>query len=212
MTRRFAVQSSGCFGSSGYQVEVCESGRALLKNCSNDTPGCILLDMEMSMMNGLVLQKQLRKSGNTLPVIFLTARCNILASVQAIKAGAEDVLSMPVARKALIEAVERAVLRDSELRRRNDRINAMRTVVATLTRRESQVLKLMARGKLNKQTAYELGTSERTIKAHRHAIMQKLRIGSLPEAVVIAERLGLLNQGSDPEIERRPTSDAEMCH
>ena len=92
----------------------------------------------------------------------------------------------------LIEAIERALARYRERRAEHDRLDALRALVTALTPRETEVFGLMVRGKLNKQIAHELGTSERTIKAHRHSIMQKLQVQSVAEAVSIAERLGIL--------------------
>src|SRR5262249_17906664 len=99
----------------------------------------------------------------------------------------------PVSKKALTEAIERALVRCGQTRERASRLDSMRALVATFTPRESAVFTLIVRGKLNKQIAYELGTSERTVKAHRHAVMQKLKVQSLAEAVSIAERLGILS-------------------
>jgi FixJ family two-component response regulator len=143
-------------------------------------------------MSGHELQARLLNIGNTLPIVFLTGHGDIRMSVRAIKAGAEDFLSKPVSKKTLIEAIQRALVRHQEAREQNLRLASLRAVAATLTPRESEVFALIVRGKLNKQIAHELGTAERTIKAHRHAVMQKLKVQSLAEAVSIAERLGML--------------------
>jgi FixJ family two-component response regulator len=138
------------------------------------------------------VEGRIEKSGNVLPVIFLTAHGDIPAGVQAIKAGAEDFLTKPVAREALFACVERALARNVQQREQQDRLNAMRKLVASLTPREAEVFALVVRGKLNKQIAHELGTTVRTIKAHRQAAMDKLDVRSFAEAVSIAERLGML--------------------
>jgi FixJ family two-component response regulator len=176
----------------GYQIALYESARELLEKPPGTEPGCILLDVRMPGMSGHELQARLLKIGNALPVIFLTGHGDIGMSVRAIKAGAEDFLSKPVSKKALIAAIQRALVRHREAREQSLRLAALRAVTATLTPREGEVFALMVRGKLNKQIAHELGTSERTIKAHRHAVMQKLKVRSLAEAVSIAERLGML--------------------
>lgn len=176
----------------GYQVALYESARQLLEKPPSTDPGCILLDVRMPGMSGHELQARLLNIGNTLPIVFLTGHGDIRMSVRAIKAGAEDFLSKPVSRKTLIEAIQRALVRDQEAREQNLRLASLRAVAATLTPRESEVFALIVRGKLNKQIAHELGTAERTIKAHRHAVMQKLKVQSLAEAVSIAERLGML--------------------
>jgi FixJ family two-component response regulator len=176
---------------SGHQVALYESGDKLLENPPGNDPGCILLDLHMEGLSGFDLQDRLAKLGHTLPIVFLTGYGDIPASVRAIKAGAEDFLSKPVSKKPLLDAVERALERHGKAREGREHLAALRALVATLTPRESEVFALVVRGKLNKQVAYELGTSERTIKAHRHSIMQKLRVGSLAELVLIAERLGI---------------------
>jgi RNA polymerase sigma factor (sigma-70 family) len=176
----------------GYQVALYESGDHLLANPAGSGPGCILLDMRMSGLSGLELQDRLSKLDNILPIVFLSGHGSIPMSVQAIKAGAEDFLSKPVSKATLLEAVERALARYRERREQRDRLDDLRALVATLTPREREVFALVVRGKLNKQIAYELGTSERTIKAHRHAAMEKLKVRSLAEAVALADRLGLL--------------------
>jgi FixJ family two-component response regulator len=176
----------------GYQVALYESARQLLEKPPSTDPGCILLDVRMPGMSGHELQARLLNIGNTLPIVFLTGHGDIRMSVRAIKAGAEDFLSKPVSKKTLIEAIQRALVRDQEAREQNLRLASLRAVAATLTPRESEVFALIVRGKLNKQIAHELGTAERTIKAHRHAVMQKLKVQSLAEAVSIAERLGML--------------------
>jgi FixJ family two-component response regulator len=176
----------------GYQVALYESARQLLEKPPAMEPGCILLDVRMPGMSGHELQARLLKIGNALPIVFLTGHGDIRMSVRAIKAGAEDFLSKPVSRKTLIEAIQRALVRQQEACEQNLRLGSLRAVAATLTPRESEVFALIVRGKLNKQIAHELGTSVRTIKAHRHAVMQKLKVHSLAEAVSIAERLGML--------------------
>lgn len=184
---------------SGYEVALYESARQLLEKPLDLEPGCLLLDVRMPGLSGPELQARLAKTGNTLPIVFLTGHGDIRMSVRAIKAGAEDFLLKPVSRKTLIEAIQRALVRQEEAREQNLRLGSLRALVATLTPRESEVFALIVRGKLNKQIAHELGTSERTIKAHRHAVMQKLKVGSLAEAVSIAERIGILAVASGGE-------------
>ncbi len=176
----------------GYQVALYESGDEVLKNSPGEGPGCILLDIRMAGLDGLQLQARLRQMDSILPIVFLSGHGDIPTSVKAMKGGAEDFLSKPVSKSTLLEAVERALARYREQRHQRDRLGSLRALVTTLTPREREVFALVVRGRLNKQIAYELGTSERTIKAHRHAVMQKLKVVSLAEAVSIAERLGML--------------------
>lgn len=177
---------------SGYEVAVYELAHLLLKKLPAVEPGCILLDVRMPDLSGPELQARLVEFGNALPIVFLTGHGDIPTSVRAIKAGAEDFLSKPVPTKTLLDAVERALARYEERREQHDRLAGLRALVETFTLREREVFSLLVRGKLNKQIAFELGASERTIKAHRHNIMQKLQVHSLAEAVSIAERLGML--------------------
>jgi FixJ family two-component response regulator len=174
----------------GYDVAVYESGDQLAQNPPSQ-PGCILLDVQMSGMSGLQLQDRLAALESAMPIVFLTGRGDIPMSVRAIKAGAEDFLSKPVAKQTLLAAIERALARSRETRDEHQRLGALRALVATLTPREREVFTLVVRGKLNKQIAYQLGASERTIKAHRHNIMEKLHAGSLADLVSMAERLDL---------------------
>ena len=188
----FRTSMSRLLRASGYQTALYESGSAFLENLPVEETGCILLDLRMAGVDGFELQDRLRKSDNTLPIIFLTAHGDIKAGVQAIKAGAEDFLPKPVTREALFECVERALARNAEQRQQHDRLKAMRSMVATLTPREAEVFALIVKGKMSKQIAHELGTTVRTIKAHRGAVMEKLGVKSFAEAVSLAERLGML--------------------
>jgi FixJ family two-component response regulator len=188
----FRSSMSRLLQASGYRTEVYESGNAFLDKLPVGEAGCILLDLRMSGMQGFELQERLAKAGNVLPIIFLTAHGDIGAGVKAIKAGAEDFLPKPVSREALFECVERALARNTQQRQQLDRLKVMRGLVASLTPRETEVFALIVRGKLNKQIAHELGTTVRTIKAHRQAVMEKLDVRSFAEAVSMAERLGML--------------------
>jgi FixJ family two-component response regulator len=190
----FRSSMSRLLQASGYQTEVYESGDAFLDALPVGEAGCILLDLQMAGLQGFELQERLVKTGNVLPIIFLTAHGDIGAGVKAIKAGAEDFLPKPVSREALFECLDRALALNVQQRQQRDRLNAMRSLVASLTPREAEVFALVVRGKLNKQIAHELGTTVRTIKAHRQAAMDKLDVRSFAEAVSIAERLGMLAQ------------------
>jgi len=177
---------------SGYRVAFYESAVQLLQEPPGAEPGCILLDVQMSGLDGLQLQDRLGDLGHTMPIVFLTGHGDLPASVRAIKAGAEDFLTKPILKETLLKAIERALARYETARAQHERLAALRGLVATLTPREVEVFDLVVRGKLNKQIAYELGTSERTIKAHRHAVMEKLQVRSLAELVSAAVRLGIL--------------------
>jgi FixJ family two-component response regulator len=175
-----------------------ESAEQLLERLPDDAhPSCILLDVKIPGLSGPELQDRLAELGSTLPIVFLTGHGDVSTTVRAIKAGAEDFLTKPVSKDKLIDAIERAVARSRAMREKSDQLTALRTLISALTPRERQVFEQVARGKMNKQIAVELGTTERTIKAHRQKVMEKLRAESLAELVLIAERFGILASSSE---------------
>jgi FixJ family two-component response regulator len=178
---------------SGYQVALYGAASELLEKLPGDAPGCILLDVKMSGLNGPQLQERLRELGHKLPIVFLTGHGDVPTSVRAIKAGAEDFLTKPVPKEDLLAAIKRAFSRYEETRAHDSRIATLRSLVSRLTPREKEVFILVARGKLNKQIAHELNVAERTIKAHRQQVMEKCEVQTLAELVLIAERLGMLS-------------------
>ena len=158
----------------------------------DEQPGCILLDVQIPGLSGPELQSRLIELGSTLPIVFLTGHADTATTVRAIKAGAEDFLTKPVSSEQLIDAIERALARQEAVHA----VSAASSIrfarlSPSLTPRERQVFDLIVRGKINKQIAYELGTTERTVKAHRHQVMEKMQVHSLAELVSIAERLGM---------------------
>ena len=180
----------------GYEVATYTSAQQLLDRLPDeDEPGCILLDVRIPGLSGPELQGRLNELGSTLPIVFLTGHADTPTTVRTIKAGAEDFLTKPVESEQLLRTIERALARHATVRGERHRIEEMQTLVSALTPRERQVFDLVVRGKLNKQIAHELGTTERTIKAHRHQVMEKMRAQSLAELVSTAERLGLLSGG-----------------
>jgi FixJ family two-component response regulator len=178
----------------GFEVAAYGSARELLDHLAQPTePSCILLDVQIPGLTGPELQDRLIALGYELPVIFLTGHGDIPTSVQAIKAGAEDFLTKPVPSEVLYKAIVRALARHRLLLEQKQRLKSLQDLVCALTPREREVFELVVQGRLNKQIAFQLGATERTIKAHRHKIMEKVRAGSLAELVVIAERLGILS-------------------
>ncbi len=177
---------------SGYEVAQYDSAASFLRAIENAKPGCILLDVYMPDLGGLQLQDELVKLSQGWPIIFMTGQGDIPTTVRAIKAGAEDFLSKPISRETLVAAIQQALVRHAAKQQSEDQVSSYKSLIATLTPREAEVFALMVRGRPNKQIAHLLGTSERTIKAHRHVVMQKLRVQSFAEAVSIAERVGLL--------------------
>lgn len=184
---------------SGYEVADYDSAAGFLSTFESARPGCILLDVQMPTIGGLQLQEELSRLSQSWPIIFMTGHGDIPTSVRAIKAGAEDFLAKPVSKQTLLDAIEGALVRYAGIRESQDQLNSFKSLIATLTPRESEVFSLMVRGKMNKQIAHLLGTSERTVKAHRHMVMQKLQVQSFAEVVSIAERVGLLTATSSSE-------------
>jgi RNA polymerase sigma factor (sigma-70 family) len=177
----------------GYDVVTYPSAQQLLDALPDESrPSCILLDVRIPGLSGPQLQARLSDLGSTVPIVFLTGYADTPTTVQAIKAGAQDFLIKPVPSEQLLAAVERALGKHQAARDQRGKLDMLRTLVALLTPREREVFELVVRGKINKQIANQLGTTERTIKAHRQRVMEKMKVQSLAELVSIAERLGIL--------------------
>jgi RNA polymerase sigma factor (sigma-70 family) len=177
----------------GYEVATYPSAQHFLDRLPSESElGCILLDVRIPGLSGPELQARLSELGSTLPIVFLTGYAEVQATVRAIKAGAEDVLTKPVSSEELLGAIERALAHHQVLRSQRNKLDGVRAHIAKLTPREREVFELVIRGKTNKQIANVLGATERTIKAHRHQVMEKMQVQSLAELVSIAERAGIL--------------------
>lgn len=174
------------------------STRELLDSSVPDRPGCLILDVRMPGSSGLDLQNHLAVSGDARPIIFLTGHGDIPMTVRAMKAGAVDFLTKPVRDQTLLDAVSAGIARDIEQRASARVVKKHAERLATLTRRERQVLREVAHGRLNKQIAFDLGISEITVKLHRSNVMRKMAAASvgdliraweaLPEALRESER------------------------
>jgi FixJ family two-component response regulator len=174
-----------------YEVRAYASAPEFLDSEPGGEPGCILLDLRMPGASGLDLQQSLERMEKRLPIIFLTGHGDIPASVRAMKAGAVDFLTKPVRREALLLAVQNALAVDAKGRAARAVLLELHNRYETLTPREREVLAHVLGGKLNKQIASDLGTAERTIKAHRASIMEKLGVQSVAELVRLAQELGI---------------------
>jgi RNA polymerase sigma factor (sigma-70 family) len=173
-----------------YEVSTYPSAQDLLDRLPNDnTPSCILLDVRLPGMSGPELQERLIELGSTLPIIFLTGYSDIPTTVRTIKAGGEDFLIKPVSSEQLLEAVKRAIAHHKRVLNLKHAQAVVLSHIATLTPRERQVFDLVVRGKSNKVIANVLGTTERTVKAHRHRVMEKMQVRTLAELVSLAERV-----------------------
>ena len=177
----------------GYEVATYPSAQDLLDRLPRKSElGCILLDVRIPGLSGPDLQGRLSEIGSTLPIVFLTGYADVQTTVRAIKAGAEDVLTKPVSSEELFAAIERALAHHQAARSQQSKLDVVLAHIAKLTPRERQVFDLVIRGNTNKQVANVLGATERTIKAHRHRVMEKLQVQSLAELVSLAERAGIL--------------------
>jgi FixJ family two-component response regulator len=176
----------------GYEVVIYESAQQLLDDLPDgEKPSCILLDVRIPRLSGPELQRRLIELQSTVPIVFVTGHADTATTVRAIKSGAEDFLTKPVSSQHLIDAIERALARQAAARGLRSKLASVRSLVSSLTPRERQVFDLIVRGKINKQIAFDLGTTERTVKAHRHQVMEKMQVLSFAELVSIAERLGM---------------------
>ena len=174
-----------------FQVELFASAEELLQRGPLGGPGCILLDLQLPRRSGLDLQAEFAARGINTPIVFLTGHGDIGSSVTAMKAGAVDFLTKPVQKAALMAALQQAFQRDRARRAIDARKQEALLRLRSLTPRETEVLRLVIRGLLNKQIAAELGASEATIKVHRGRVMQKMGVPSVAELVRLAEAAGL---------------------
>jgi FixJ family two-component response regulator len=172
-------------------VRAFTSAKAFLESYHPEAISCLVLDVGMPELNGLELQKRLTQSGILLPIVFLTGRGDIPMSVQAIRAGAVDFLTKPVNDRELLRAVRAALQRSAEQTELVAETALLRQRYSGLTPREREVMAHVVAGGLNKQVAGELGIGEHTVKVHRARVMEKMGVGSLPDLVRAADRLGL---------------------
>ncbi len=173
----------------GYTVRSYGSAGEFLMAQMPDTTGCILMDLCLPGPSGLELQAALANRPVSLPVIFLSGRADVPTSVRAMKSGALDFLTKPVDRETLMRAVQNAVACSIDNRALREQLREQRARFERLTKREVQVFEGVVAGKMNKEIASELGAAERTIKAHRAQVMQKMRVSSVAELVHIADLL-----------------------
>ena len=176
----------------GYEVVTYPSAQHLLDRVPNESElACILLDVRIPGLSGPELQDRLSELGSTLPIVFLTGYPDVPTTVRTIRAGADDFLSKPVASDQLLGAVERAIARHEVALSLKIKLEMVRAHIARLTPREREVFELVIRGRTNKQIGNALGAAERTIKAHRQRVMEKMQARSLAELVSLAERSGV---------------------
>lgn len=177
------------FRSLGMQVQAHASANAFLAQGRQPGPCCLVLDMRLPDVDGLHLQSELKASGQSLPVIFITGHGTIPMTVQAMKGGAVEFLTKPFTEEALLGAVRQALQRDREDFQAREAQGSLRAMYEALTQREREVFGLVASGLLNKQVAADLGITEITVKVHRRHVMEKLQVRTLADLVRAAERL-----------------------
>jgi two-component system response regulator FixJ len=177
----------------GYTVQAFESAREFLDRLTPQMSGCVVADLQMPGMNGLELQKALRRSANPLPVIFLTGQGDIPTSVSAMRGGAEDFLMKRAPKEELLAAVERAFERGLQERQNREHLQDLRHRFEGLSKRELEVLERVVQGWMNKQTAADLNITERTVKLHRTNLTRKLRVQSVAELTRLVHEAGLFN-------------------
>ena len=170
-------------GSEDLETRLYPSAEEFLEAFSEDMRGCVLLDVRMQGMNGLVLQQKLKEQGSTLPIIILTGHANVTMAVTAMKQGAFDFLRKPYKDDTLIECVKRALEMEQTLNRQQSKLLKTRKTIDDLTDRERQVMDLVVRGYQNKQIAEKLGISNKTVEAHRARVMKKCGVRTLTDLV-----------------------------
>jgi len=171
-----------------YKTEVFKSASEFLSHSAYSGPSCVLVDVKMPGLNGINFQEALIGCGREEQLIFITAHGDIPMCARAMKAGAIDFLPKPFRPNQLLESVERALARSSEQLLRASERNHARALLQKLTPREYEVMQLVATGLLNKQVGGELGMAEKTVKTHRAHMMQKLRITSVAELMVVLQK------------------------
>lgn len=187
----FLQSISRLLRAAGYPVKAYGSASAFLAELKPEWQGCVLADLQMPEKGGLDLQAALRASANPLPVVFMSGQGDIPSTVRAMRQGAEDFLTKLAPKEHLLDAVARALVRDSQERKDRKRRQELFAKLDRLSERELEVLGHVVQGKLNKQIAGDLGINERTVKLHRTSITRKLEVQSVAELTKLTEETGV---------------------
>jgi FixJ family two-component response regulator len=175
----------------GLRVELFRSPLEFLQQKRPPVPSCLVLDVRFPGRSGLDFQRELAEAKIHIPIIFITGHGDIAMSVRAMKAGAIEFLTKPFRDQDLLDSIQVALERDRDRIQHESEIASLLLRFESLTPREREVLPLVVSGKLNKQIAAGIGTTEAAVKVHRSQLMRKLGADSLPELVRIAERIGI---------------------
>ena len=176
----------------GMNVQLFASIPDFLKSDPPDGPTCLVLDVRLPGQSGLDLQRKLASANRGLPIIFITGHGDIPMSVEAMKGGAIEFLTKPFRDQDLLDAIELGLSRDRARRENEKDLTALRERFASLSPREREIMIQVARGRLSKQIAFDMGIAEATVKVHRSRAMQKMKAGSLPELGRMADKLRLV--------------------
>src|SRR3954465_6214574 len=176
----------------GLDAHVFASISDFLKSDPLDGPTCLVLDVRLPGQSGLDLQRELTAANREVPIIFITGHGDIPMSVQAMKGGAIEFLTKPFRDQELLDAIQLGLARDSARRQNDKDLISLRQRFASLSPREREIVIQVARGRLSKQIAHDIGIAEATVKVHRSRAMQKMQAGSLPELGGMADKLKLV--------------------
>jgi len=182
----------------GLSVEACKSAREFLEHRRRDAPACLVLDVRLTGLSGLDLQRELVRTEAPIPIIFITGHGDIPMSVRAIKEGAVEFLAKPFRDQDLLDAIQQALEIDRAARQERSMVAEVRRRYESLTKREREVMRLVVSGLLNKQIAGELGSSEVTVKMHRGQVMRKMKAQSIVELLRMAEKIEITSGAAPP--------------